>query len=99
MVDDTSTTLDDFYMTAAEVAARLRLSPETLANLRTRGEGIPWRKVSGKVLYRASDVLAAEAAGHGGFTWARLEVAIRSYPKLGDTAAEGLIAHVRKVLR
>jgi hypothetical protein len=41
------------YLTTAEVSARLsgQVKPQTLANWRNLGEGPPFTKVGGKVLY------------------------------------------------
>lgn len=45
------------------LAARWGIHPGTLANQRSRGEGVPFVKLSAtRVLYRLSDVLAYESA-------------------------------------
>ena len=98
MLEARPSDIDDIYMTAAEVASRLRLSVETLANARSRGEGMPWTKIHGRVLYRMADVLDAEAAGSEGFTWARLERALASYEGLSVPAREKVMAHLRREL-
>jgi len=43
-------------LTAREVAAMLRTTPGQLANLRMRGEGIPFLKFSRRILYEIKDV-------------------------------------------
>ena len=60
----------DEWLTAAEAAAIARLSPQTLANHRYQGIGIPYSKLtpgrSGRIRYRRSDVerwLAGDVAG------------------------------------
>lgn len=55
--------LDEFFLTTDELARRWRYTPEYLQQQRGRGEGIPFLKLNGRVLYRASDVLAAESKG------------------------------------
>lgn len=98
MPADRPADVDDIYMTPQELAARWRLTPETLANARSRGEGLPWSKVHGRVLYRVEDVLRAEDAGNGGFSWARLEAALARYDGLSGPARDKLLAHLRREL-
>lgn len=52
------TGIEKQYMTAAETAELLRLSPGHLANLRARQEGPPYARVGrrGRVLYVRIDV-------------------------------------------
>jgi predicted DNA-binding transcriptional regulator AlpA len=45
-------------LTTAELAAILQLSPSTLANWRSLGQGPPYRKTGGAVRYRWADVEA-----------------------------------------
>lgn len=51
------------YLTDKDVAARYNgnISVRTLANWRTGGDGPPFVKIGGRVLYRASDLDAWEA--------------------------------------
>jgi hypothetical protein len=48
-----STAEDPVYLTTSEVIERFRgmISDKTLANWRTRGEGPPFMKAGGRVLY------------------------------------------------
>lgn len=92
-------TLDDMYMTAAELAARWRVAPESLANARSRGEGLPYTKVNGgSVRYRVADVIAAEQARTLGLTFERIERALATAPGVDAAAAARLAAHLRKEL-
>ena len=50
------------YLTQVELAARWRISPRTLERWRWAGEGLPFTKVGGRVLYSLSDIEAYEAA-------------------------------------
>ena len=50
------------YLTQVELAARWRISPRTLERWRWAGEGLPFTKVGGRVLYSLSDAEAYEAA-------------------------------------
>ena len=51
------------YLTAAEVVSRYNgnISTRTLANWRTNGDGPPFVKIGGRVLYRATDLDSWEA--------------------------------------
>ncbi|GAA1431399.1 hypothetical protein GCM10009616_18420 [Microlunatus lacustris] len=49
-------------LTDVELAERWQLSRGTLANIRSRGDGVPYVKVGGRVRYALADVLAYEAA-------------------------------------
>ncbi len=44
------------FLTAKEVATLLRTTPGQLANLRMRGEGVPFLKFSRRILYESKDV-------------------------------------------
>lgn len=59
---------DEFFLTPDEVAERYRVSPSTLANQRSKGTGLRWLKINGSVLYPASALADAEAAGRRGVT-------------------------------
>lgn len=48
--------MDRRLLTAKEVAAILRTTPGQLANLRMRGEGVPFLKFSRRVLYDIKDL-------------------------------------------
>jgi hypothetical protein len=50
------------YLTQVELAARWRISPRTLERWRWAGEGLPFTKVGGRVLYSLSDIEGYEAA-------------------------------------
>src|SRR5512144_2177480 len=50
------------YLTQVELAARWRISPRTLERWRWAGEGLPFTKVGGRVLYSLSDIETYEAA-------------------------------------
>ncbi len=54
---------DSIHLTTAELAQRWGVSPGTLANHRSAGTSIPYLSLFGgaRVVYRLSDVLAAEA--------------------------------------
>ena len=54
----------DVHLTTAELADRWKCSPGSLANARANSTSIPYLKLfsGGRVVYRLSDVLAAEAA-------------------------------------
>lgn len=86
----------DLYMTPEEVASRLRQSTQTLANLRARGEGLPYVKLaSGAVRYKMSDVLTMERDGLTGFSWAELAKALERF---GGLDVEKLMAHLKREL-
>lgn len=51
------------YLTTIEAAALLRLSPRTLEKHRLFGTGPEYRKIGGRVLYAAADVLAWAESG------------------------------------
>lgn len=96
VIERAATDADDWFMTPAEVAERHRKTVETLANERSRGEGLPFLKHGGKVLYRMSDVVAWETANMRGFTWSDLADAVRSYRGLAPAEADKLIEHIKR---
>ncbi len=49
------------FLTQVELAARWRISPRTLERWRWAGEGLPFTKVGGRVLYSLKDIDAYEA--------------------------------------
>jgi hypothetical protein len=75
-VEATAPNEETIYLTARELADRWRLDEATLANQRSRGEGLPFTKASGRVLYKMSDVLAVEVGGMQGWTFANLREAL-----------------------
>lgn len=91
---------DDVYMTPEELAERHRMETSTLANLRYRGEGIPYTKLpSGAVRYKLKDVLAAESKGSNGFSWSRLRDALALMNGLDPAARDMIITHLKKHMR
>lgn len=99
LIESTAPVVDDIYLTVSEVCSRLRLDPQTLANHRTAGEGLPFVKISGKVLYRVRDVLAAELAGAKGFKWSRLEAALDTFKGIPPAVRVELVKHLKSELR
>lgn len=90
---------DDIFLTAEEVASRHRKDVRSLANERSRGEGIPFVKLpTGKILYRLSDVLAAERSGQFGFSWAKLRAGMATFRDLPPPIADKLLEHLKREL-
>jgi len=89
--------IDDMLLTPQEVAGTLRKTVQTLANERARGEGLPYVRVGGRILYRSDDVLEAINVGTTGFTWRRLEGALRRYGLEGKELAK-LMRHLQAEL-
>lgn len=97
LIESTPPTMDDLYLTPEEVATRLRCDVGTLANLRARGEGIPYRKPwGGRVVYMMADVLAAESQAGRGFTWGRLRAALDSFSGLPPAQKDKLFKHLKE---
>lgn len=90
---------DDLYMTTQELAARWRVQPETLANARARGEGLPFTTPSGRPLYRLADVLRVEQDNLRGFTWAALEAVLREAPGVAPSAVDSIIKGLKERVR
>ena len=89
-------TMDDLFMTPNEVADFLKCDTNTLANQRARGEGLPYTKVAnGRVLYTIADVLTLLKRGARGFTWARMALALDSFPGLTSKQRLELLAHLK----
>jgi hypothetical protein len=49
---------EDIFVGEREAATLLRLSPGTLANWRWRGQGPPFAKIGGRVLYEREALIA-----------------------------------------
>lgn len=100
LVETSQPSADDLYFTADELATRWRMDPATLANQRSRGDGLPYVKPpnSNRVLYRMSDVLKAEGDNARGFSWAKLRGALDRYPALESKATDKLFAYLKKEL-
>lgn len=96
LLESTAPTMDDVYLTPAEVAQRLRCGEQTLANLRARGEGIPYCKPTGGVLYTIADVLAIESGRRRGFTWAKLAEALDTFDDLKPKQRARLLEHLKR---
>lgn len=87
------------YLTPQELADRWRIETMTLANQRSRGEGLPYLKTpSGSIRYKLSDVLRAEAEGTRGFTWARLSNALRSVLDASPDQQEQVLRRLKVAL-
>ena len=71
--------IDDVMMTPAEVAEWARCDVSTLANHRTAGEGLPYIKFGGRILYRMADVLSAAERGSHGFSFRKLETVLEAH--------------------
>lgn len=89
---------DDVFLTAQEAADMLRSDPATLANLRSRGEGLPYYKGTGRVRYKLADVMAAINRTGRGYSRARMESALASFPGLTRQQREGLAEHLTEAM-
>ena len=93
---------DDIFYTTAELASRWNMDAASLANYRSRGEGIPFVKLpTGAVRYRWVDILEAEKAGTVYVSWALIADAMKECPdlKLSDKDVDKVVTFVRnKVL-
>lgn len=88
------------FFTVTELSVRWRLSEQSLANLRAKGEGLPFTKLpSGSIRYKIVDVLNAEGEGAHGFSWQALGDALKSFPGLSANMRADLITHARKVMK
>jgi hypothetical protein len=91
---------DDVFLTAAELSVRWRLEEHSLANLRTKGEGIPFTKLpSGSIRYKLADVLEGERDGQRGFSWEALNEAMKRFPGLSQNMRVELMQHLRKTMK
>lgn len=99
VLEPTAIDRDEQLMTAREVAEFLRVDENTLANLRGRGDGLPWTKVTGKVLYKMSDVLRIANGEARGFRSARLATAVETFPGLTPKQRQELLKHITEHLK
>jgi hypothetical protein len=91
---------NEIWVTPAELASRWRTDTMTLANQRSRGEGLPFfKKPSGTILYKLADVLEAENRGMRGFSWARLSNALEALLELPSAKHEKLMRDLREALK
>lgn len=98
-VPATPPVVDDVYLTADEVSVRWRLSIQTLANLRSKGEGPPFTKLpSGSIRYKLSDILEAEEDGQYGFTWDALSSALKTFDGLSANQRASLLQHLKRTM-
>jgi hypothetical protein len=87
----------DVLLTADELGERWRLSPQTLANLRSAGKGPPFVKLSnGSIRYKLSDILKAETDGRHGFSWEKADEALKHLDWLSPQQRAELIEHLRR---
>lgn len=97
---------DDLFLTTQQLADRWVMDPASLANLRNRGEGIPYVKLpSGAVRYRLVDICAAEKAGLNkagapliAISWNRLRNAMKNCPELDGVDVERAFEAIRSEL-
>lgn len=91
---------ESVMVTPTELARHWRMSPDYLSNLRRAGKGIPHVKLpTGKVLYRLSDVLAAEISNtQGPITLDRIALALQAYKPLAPPEQDKLLEHLREFL-
>lgn len=98
-VDPSKPSRDDVYMTTEELSERWRLDKNTLANLRWNGEGPPFVKVTGTVLYKVTDILALEAEKTQGFRWQDLRAALESFAGLSGVTRKELMMHMKRTMK
>ena len=99
-VSATKHDIDDVLLTVDELSVRWRLAVTSLANLRTRGEGIPFTKLpSGSIRYKLSDVLEAESDGQFGFSWDGLKDALKSFHQLSANERTELFLHLKRTMK
>jgi len=84
-------------VTPDELAKHWRMSRDYLANVRRAGRGTPFVKLpTGRVLYRLSDVLAAEQDGVAGdMTLARIDLALSVMRGLPAETRVAIIEHLK----
>jgi hypothetical protein len=99
-VPATPPAFDDILLTVDELSERWRLSVQSLANLRSKGEGVPYVKLpSGSIRYKLSDVLEAEGDGQYGFSWEGLKDALKSYEGLTANQRNELMMHLKRNMK
>jgi hypothetical protein len=99
-IEATAPESDDIWLKPAELASRWRTEEMTLANHRSRGEGLPFlKKPGGGILYKLSDVLEAERSGMRGFSWARLSNALEALLELPAGKHEKLMKDLKVALK
>ncbi len=88
---------ESILVTPDELAKHWRMSRDYLANVRRAGRGTPHIKLpTGRVLYRLSDVLAAELGGTAGdITLERIELALAAMPRLPADTRAAVIEHLK----
>jgi hypothetical protein len=87
---------EDEFLTPAELAARWKRSEGYLANLRYRGEGVPFVKTaSGGVLYRMTDVVESERDGTAGITLSKIDIALADVPGMDAQTRKLIMRHLR----
>ena len=95
-----ASSVDDTFLTPEELAARWRVDVHRLANLRAQGDGLPFTKTTGRVLYRLADVLAAEAQGRRGFSWSKLAAAVDDFDGFRSPSDRGaFLERVRQAIK
>lgn len=91
--------LADHYITPAELGARWRYSQAHLANLRRADKGPPYTQPAGRILYRLSDVIAAELASAAGpLNLERVCLVIAGCDHLSEADRAKTVAVLRSVL-
>lgn len=92
--------VDSVNLLASEVSKHLRLTEDTLSNMRRRGTGPAYTKLpSGRVLYPLSGVLEWEIAGQGGaVTPERLSLALATVPGLDVAMRQRIEAQLSHLL-
>lgn len=87
---------EDRFLTPIQLAERWGIDRHTLAQLRTRGEGPPFLKMTGAVRYREADILAVEELQTRGFRWMALRSALERAPHVDHKRIDDLMLFVRK---
>lgn len=92
---------ESIMATPEELASHWRMSRDYLANVRRAGRGVPHVKLpTGRVLYRLSDILAAELAGTAGnITLERIELALVALPEVRPELRARIVEHLRSFLK
>ena len=92
---------ESIMVTPEELAKHWRMSRDYLANVRRAGRGTPHVKLpTGRVLYRLSDILAAELQGTAGnITLDRIDLALLTMPKLPPELRMQIAAHLKSFFK